>query len=80
MNAKDGWDTQQAEQEGWFIFNPSEGDPSLCAFHKSDFFRGESLTIEGERLADAKALAFVQQRAREGSAYHIDALARTQLL
>lgn len=29
---------------------------------------------------DALALAFVQARAAEGSAYHIDALARTQLL
>jgi len=80
MNAKDGWDNSQATTEGWFLFSPQDGCPSVSAFFESIFFSGISKTVEGERLADAKALAFVQAKAAEGSTYHIDALARIQML
>jgi len=74
----DGWDDNQARIEGWFVHEYAGEVGGITAFASSAFFREASYPKDGE--ADAKALAFVQQRAREGSAYHIEALARTQLL
>lgn len=78
MNASDGWDPQQAEQEGWFIWHISVKGPFIGFKHERRLSGYKSGMNASEY--DALALAFVQARAAEGSAYHIDALARTQLL
>ena len=68
----DEWDDTQAISEGWYI---SAIDGQI----KRGFDIAGSSSASPEFL-DQWVLAFVQQRAREGSAYHIEALARTQLL
>lgn len=68
----DEWDDTQASSEGWYI---STIDGQI----KMGFDIAGSSSASPEFL-DQWALALVQQRAREGSAYHIEALARTQLL
>jgi len=87
MNALEGWNQQQALREGWrlkkvflrtVIFAEITGPFGFRKSAKDEF---PPIRKWGDILAaDAKALAFVRQKAREGSAYHIDALARTQLL
>lgn len=69
----DMWDNKQANEEGWFVTKTGE------LYATPEFF---GLAYDGKtwKPADKLALQFVQQKAREGSAYHIDALARIQLL
>jgi hypothetical protein len=74
MSDWDGWDLNQAIQEGWFI----DSDNRIDA--RSKHFGCRLAFQETYEPARARALAFVQAKAAEGSAYHIDALARTQLL
>lgn len=72
----EGWDQACAMAEGWFIYRY---DPiCISATVPGPFCSDHWTYCRGE--IDNRALAFVQQRAREGSAYHIEALARTQLL
>jgi len=68
------WDNTQARSEGWLL---DEGNVIIALngcfglrLHQSSDFRP----------SDARAIAFIQQKAKEGSAYHIEALARTQIL
>jgi len=75
MNALGGVLDYQAYDEGWFL--GVEGQ-SIWAYSNSVFY--EDLDRDDHESANRRALAFVQQKAREGSAYHIEALARTQLL
>lgn len=78
MSRLAGWDGIQAENEGWFIFEFEATAMEICAYARSNFQKSQS--YKHYKNGDLAALAFVQQRAAEGSAYHIDALARTQLL
>ncbi len=66
-------DPYQSEEEGWFLTECNK----ICAFGGRFGCRADLLSTYPE--ADAKALAFVQRRAREGSAYHIEALMTAQL-
>ncbi len=71
----------QANSEGW-ILSPSDTHPaSVLALAPSTFWdTATGNTFKTcEKSANALALAFVQQKAKEGSAYHIHALAITQL-
>lgn len=70
-----GWNKTQCRSEGWNIY--PDTTPFIGVWDGSLAVSTVGMTVVE---ADAKALAFVQQKAREGSAYHIDALARTQLL
>ena len=70
MNATDEWNDTQAFREDWYLSWPDE---TIQAYR---LLLGE--TTWGQ--ANQRALAFVQKKAAEGSAYHIEALARTQLL
>jgi len=76
-----GWTGQQAHREGWYVGTYSASE----ARYKLDIraFSGHFGSVVGKlstfREADARALAFVQQRAAEGSAYHIEALMLAQL-
>lgn len=73
------FDNTQAESEGWRLALGS-GVASIGAGfesrHKLRGFRWH-MTLH---QADELARQFVKDKAAEGSAYHIDALARTQLL
>ena len=71
----DAFDDTQAEEEGWDI---TSGGIGVAAYFGHFGCASDDPITRG--TADALALAYVQQRAAEGSAYHIDALARTQLL
>jgi hypothetical protein len=76
---KSGWDHSQAHSEGWWLFELSKPPIILSDSLTCKELPGYRATGD-TRALDALARAFVQQRAREGSAYHIEALARTQLL
>jgi len=79
MNALEGWDRDQARQEGWVLVSLFEEDtPSIMGATGGVFH--SNYVGEGWPTVDMKAVEFVKDRAAEGSAYHIDALARTQLL
>lgn len=67
----DEWDNTAARSEGWLLWS---GRGCIIPVFRAAFWTGEWEASKG------KALAFVQQCAAEGSAYHIEALARTQLL
>jgi len=69
----DAWSNVQAETEGWFVTKTGE-------LYATPGFFGLAYDVKTWKPADKLALQFVQQKAREGSAYHIDVLARTQLL
>ena len=84
----DRFDNKQALTEGWILMPDGGGSFEI---QSDDFFEKDNGRPspfgsmpedppKAHAVCDAKALAFVQQKAREGSAYHIDALARTQLL
>ena len=74
------FDQDQAISEGWVLYRDT---PSafVMALATSTFLGSAtgSNIIAREKSADALALQFVQQKAQEGSAYHIHALAITQL-
>lgn len=71
---------QQAYAEGWDMCDVGNGEvtPKIFALF-GRFGCGQAVNLSWA-VADAKALQFVQAKAREGSAYHIEALALTQLL
>lgn len=69
------WDDTQARSEGWLL---ADEDNVIVALHGC--FGLDMSQSSDYRPSDARALAFVQQKAREGSAYRIEALARTQIL
>ena len=69
------WDDTQARSEGWLLVDE---DKVIFALHGC--FGLDMNQSSDYRLSDARAIDFVTRRAREGSAYHIEALARTQLL
>jgi len=74
------FDQVQAISEGWILFGDTHS-VSVTALAPSTFLdtaTGNTLKTR-EKSADALALQFVQQKAKEGSAYHIHALAITQL-
>lgn len=68
------FDRRQAFDEGWRFSGLAT---PLVARHGHFGCDGQNINTYPE--ADARALAFVQQRAAEGSAYHIEALMLTQL-
>lgn len=82
------WDDTQARSEGWLIKREGwtmwpvgfikDSRRKTIGVYSSDLDGYDSCTTLAEM--DQCALAFVQQKAAEGSAYHIDALARIQLL
>ena len=81
------FDNTQAMAEGWILMPDGEGfeiqsDDFFLEYNNNPNPFGSTTTDTAEQhvVCDAKALAFVQAKAAEGSAYHIDALARTQLL
>ena len=69
------WDDTQARSEGWLL-----ADEGNIIFALHGCFGLDMSRSTDYRPNDGLALAFVQQKANEGSAYHIEALARTQLL
>jgi len=75
----EGFDNTQAESEGWRL-DLWGGVASIGAGfesrHKLRGFRWRMTLHQANELARQ----FVRDKAAEGSAYHIDALARTQLL
>lgn len=74
------FDQDQAISEGWILYIDTYS-ASVTALTRSTF-RDMAVGNTPEALgksADAKALAFVEASARQGSAYHIHALAITQL-
>lgn len=84
MSIAEVWDELKAHSEGWSLGTES-GKPKVLAT-PGRFGCGKdprtwvAADVKALAFVQAKALAFVQQKAREGSAYHIEALARTQLL
>ena len=66
----DGFDNTQAYKEGWCLLQTGikRSIPVVVQSHTCYFY------------TDNGARDHVQRKAQEGSAYHIDALARTQLL
>jgi|JI8StandDraft_1071087.scaffolds.fasta_scaffold232324_2 hypothetical protein len=75
----DGWSNARAYREGWKLAKLFNEDTLRIIGAEGGEFR-RKYRGQGWPLINMKALAFVQQKAREGSAYHIEALARTQLL
>ena len=76
------WDNEQARREGWGLFVLFE-KPELQVGYDYEAYFKEPHPFRGGRTLedwDAAALRFVKDKAAEGSAYHIDALARIQLL
>jgi hypothetical protein len=74
------FDPDQADSEGWILFGDTH-PVSVMALAPSTFWAtatGNTFKTRA-KSADALALQFVQQKAKEGSAYHIHALAITQL-
>lgn len=74
------FDNTQAREEGWELLMTSMRGPIIWEFYDDMTCRlpGYSPDMSPDQL-DALALAFVQQKAAEGSAYHIEALAICQL-
>lgn len=74
------FDQDQAISEGWILYGDTHS-ASVMALATSTFLGSAvgNTIIAREQSADALALQFVQQKAKEGSAYHIHALAITQL-
>ena len=71
------WDGTQARAEGWFLYEFSDPLPlELSAYSLSSFHKQVGV-LNGD--TDKLALQFVQDRAAEGSAYHIEALMLLQL-
>ncbi len=73
------WSETQALREGWVVFD-KQIEPYrryTTRFGKPNPFMKMPGSWDEYCM---RALAFVQRKAAEGSAYHIDALARTQLL
>lgn len=78
----DAWSNAQAKEEGWYLI-AFGGHPEIQAWYDYELFTTKPhpfKTVGSYSTWDLKALAFVQAKAREGSAYHIESLARTQLL
>ena len=71
---------RQDHAEGWELCDEGDGEETPEIYALFGHFGCDLAVKVSWAVADAKALAFVQQKAREGSAYHIEALARTQLL
>jgi hypothetical protein len=69
------WDNTQARSEGWLLVDEDNVIVALNGCFGLDMNPSSDY-----RPSDARAIAFIQQKAKEGSAYHIEALARTQLL
>jgi len=65
----------QAFDEGWRF----SGSSTTIIVARHGGFGCDGQDTSTYAAADAKALAFVQQKAREGSAYHIEALMIAQL-
>jgi len=76
MSALAGWDNLQAEKEGWRIGHTFNEGPFIGFMYEERLPGYEP----GMKPREFDAIAFVQAKAAEGSAYHIEALARTQLL
>ena len=76
------WDNRTATEEGWYLImiNGRCTIQAYYAFENQFNKPGPFVCGPGIEGWDAKALQFVKYKAAEGSAYHIDALARTQLL
>ena len=70
------WDGTQARAEGWFLYEFTDLHLELCAYSRSSFHKQVGVLF-GDK--DKLALQFVQDRAAEGSAYHIEALMLLQL-
>lgn len=70
-------DDAQARSEGWNVFEWGREVPRILALSNSPFTQGN--TILQMNRADERALQFVQAKAAEGSAYHIEALMLLQL-
>ena len=69
------WDDTQARSEGWLLVDE---DNFIIALHGC--FGLDMNQSSDHSPSDARAIDFVTRRARAGSSYHIEALARTQLL
>lgn len=74
MNAPE-WNPNQALDEGWILLpNPGPDGWRIVSGTKHALYSNDPLHRNPLSVLDDLALAFVQHRAREGSAYHIEAL------
>ncbi len=73
------WSNYQAIMEGWRLRQLIHTNEIVGHYQTDHVLPGYRPTLLMHQL-DELALRFVQQRAAEGSTYHIEALARTHLL
>ena len=73
------WDNEVASNEGWLLYGLLYGRPTIASGVNANRLLGWYPGFP-RHLIDDLAVMHVQQRAREGSSYHVEALARTQLL
>ena len=71
---------RQDHAEGWELGAEGHGEETPKIFALFGHFGCDQVVNLSWAVADAKALQFVQAKAREGSTYRIEAPARTQLL
>lgn len=72
-----GWCHKQSKLEGWILFSAQDEVPEILGVYGGQFHKDEDFSLS---LSSSRALQFVKEKAREGSAYRIEALARTQIL
>ena len=68
------WDNAQAKVEGWQLHAPSGAIMAYGWEFVSTANKMDGLRTEG--AAQKAVMAHITERAKEGSAYHIEALAR----